>query len=159
MIVDVFQFDDSADGVPNFAQSLRDEVIGQLATFNAIVVVADPSKPTYRNAVGYTLQGGVQRDGNKLRSILRLARRSDAAVIWANSYYADLRVRSILQIQADLGQEIATAVAKPRGHSSWPAPTPEMIENSRREAHRRSPTHGGPWALLGRTSGRLGEPN
>jgi TolB-like protein/Tfp pilus assembly protein PilF len=115
VIVDMFQSDDMAGGASDVAQGLRDEVIGQLATFDDIVVVADPSKTNYGSAMGYSLQGSVQRDGSRLRSVLRLVRRSDAAVIWANNYDSDLRVGSILQIQADVGQQIAIAVAQPYG--------------------------------------------
>jgi TolB-like protein len=115
VIVDMFQSDDPGGSASDIAQGLRDEVIGQLATFGDIVVVADPSKANDGSAKAYSLQGGVQRDGDRLRSILRLVRRSDAAVVWANNYDADLRVRSIVQIQADVGQEIAIAVAQPYG--------------------------------------------
>lgn len=115
VIVGIFQSDDPDGRTSDIAQALRDEVIGQLATFNDIVVVADPSRADYTNGVSYSLQGSVRRNGDKLRSILRLVRRSDAAVVWANNYDADLRVRSILQIQADIGQEIAVAIAQPYG--------------------------------------------
>lgn len=115
VVVDMFQYDDAGNNASDIAQGLRDEVIGQLATFDDIVVVADPSKAAYGSSTGYSLQGSVQRDGDKLRSILRLVRRADATVVWANNYDADLRVRSILQVQADVGQQIATAVAQPYG--------------------------------------------
>jgi TolB-like protein len=115
VIVDMFQSDNPESSAADIALGLRDEVIGQLATFNDIVVVADPSKASYGSSIGYRLQGSIQRDGDKVRSILRLVRQSDAAVVWANNYDADLRVRSILQIQADVGQEIAIAVAQPYG--------------------------------------------
>ncbi len=115
VIVGAFQSDDPDGRSSRIAQALRDEVIGQLATFKDIMVVADPSQADYTNGVSYSLQGNVQRDGDKLRSILRLVRRSDAAVVWANNYDADLRVRSILQIQADIGEEIAGAIAQPYG--------------------------------------------
>ncbi|MBB3962643.1 hypothetical protein [Rhizobium metallidurans] len=115
IIVDEFQSDGTEGSTADIAQGLRDEVIGQLATFDDIVVVADPSRTSDGNASGFALQGSVQRDGNKLRSISRLIRRSDAAVIWANNYDADLGTRSILQIQADIGQDIAVAVARPYG--------------------------------------------
>jgi TolB-like protein len=115
IVIDLFQSDGPKGGAWDIAQGLRDEVIGQLATFDDIVVVADPSKAEHRSSMDYTLQGNVLRDGDRLRSITRLVRRSDATVIWANDYDADLRVKSILQIQADIGQEIATAVAQPYG--------------------------------------------
>ncbi|MDM9625602.1 hypothetical protein QTL95_06835 [Rhizobium sp. S152] len=115
VVVDTFQFDGSDNDASDIAQGLRDEVIGQLAKFDDIVVVADASKANYRSASGYTLQGNIQRDGDRLRAISRLVRRSDATVIWANNYDADLGAKSILQTQADIGQDIAIAVAQPYG--------------------------------------------
>lgn len=115
VVVDAFQFDASDNDAADIAQGLRDEVIGQLAKFEDIIVVADASKANHRSATGYTLQGNVQRDGDRLRAISRLVRRSDATVIWANNYDANLSAKSVLQIQADIGQDIAIAVAQPYG--------------------------------------------
>jgi TolB-like protein len=108
----------AGSGISNAAEiayGLRDEVIGQLAKFDDIVVVADPSRTRHAAAAGYALQGNVQLDGNRLRAVARLVRQSDGAVIWANNYDADLRAQSKLAIQADVAQQIATAVAQPYG--------------------------------------------
>jgi TolB-like protein len=113
IVVDLFQSDGPDSTSSGGAQGMRDEVIGQLAKFDDIIVVADPSKASLQSLVGYTLQGNVQRDGNRLRSMFRLVRRSDAAVIWARNYDSDLGIKGILQIQADIGQDIAIAVAQP----------------------------------------------
>ncbi len=115
IVVEKFQSDGAEGATADIAQGLRDEVIGQLATFDDIIVIADPSRANDGNMRGFALQGSVQRDGDKLRSISRLIRRSDAAVIWANNYDADLRAKSVLQIQADIGQDIAVSVAQPYG--------------------------------------------
>jgi TolB-like protein len=115
IVVENFQSDGEEGATADIAQGLRDEIIGQLATFDDIIVVADPSRAKDGNLHGFALQGSVQRDGNRLRSISRLIRRSDAAVIWANNYDADLGAKSILQIQADIGQDIAVSVAQPYG--------------------------------------------
>jgi TolB-like protein len=115
IVVENFQSDGEEGATADIAQGLRDEIIGQLATFDDIVVVADPSRAKDGPMNGFALQGSVQRDGNRLRSISRLIRRSDAAVIWANNYDADLGAKSILQVQADIGQDIAVSVAQPYG--------------------------------------------
>jgi hypothetical protein len=59
VIVDMFQSDDPGGSASDIAQGLRDEVIGQLATFGDIVVVADPSKANDGSSKAYSLQGGV----------------------------------------------------------------------------------------------------
>ncbi|NLS08383.1 hypothetical protein HGP14_35025, partial [Rhizobium sp. P32RR-XVIII] len=115
VVVEVFAGGGPADTTPDIAHGLRDEVIGQLAKFDDIVVVADPSRTDHAAAAGYALQGTVQLDGDRLRSVARLVRQSDGAVIWANTYDADLRAQSKLAIQADVAQQIAAAVARPYG--------------------------------------------
>ncbi|TCU40096.1 hypothetical protein [Rhizobium azibense] len=108
----------AGSGVPNaveIAHGLRDEVISQLAKVDDIIVVADPSRTGRTAAAGYALQGNVQLDGSRLRSVARLVRQSDGAVIWANNYDADLRTQSKLAVQADIAQQISTAVALPYG--------------------------------------------
>lgn len=115
VVVDTFGSDGAENSASDIAHGLRDEIISQLTKFDAVIVVADPSRASHSNATGYTLQGNVQLEGNRLRSAARLIRRSDATVIWANNYDADLRARSKLEIQAEIGQQIAIAVAQPYG--------------------------------------------
>ncbi|MDE1991740.1 MAG: hypothetical protein KGI75_04525 [Rhizobiaceae bacterium] len=108
-------FDDGGvvDAASDFAHGLRSEIIGQLAKFADIVVIADPSKANPQNPVGYALQGDVQLDGDRIHSVARLVRQSDGAVIWAKNYDADLRASNKLDIQADVAEQIASAVAQP----------------------------------------------
>lgn len=99
----------------DIAHGLRDEVIGQLTKFGNIVVVAAATDTAPPSRTGYGLQGNVQIDGNKLRSVARLVRQADGTVIWANNYDADLRSQSKLEIQAAIAEQIASAVAQPYG--------------------------------------------
>ncbi|TCU20379.1 hypothetical protein [Rhizobium sullae] len=115
VVVEAFKEGRPVDTTFDIAHGLRDEVIGQLAKFDDIVVIADPSKADRAGTTGYALQGSIQLDGERLRSVARLLRQSDGAVIWANNYDADLRAQSKLAIQADVAEQIASAVAQPYG--------------------------------------------
>ncbi|PKA44801.1 hypothetical protein N2599_33780 (plasmid) [Rhizobium sullae] len=115
VVVEAFEEGRPVDTTFDIAHGLRDEVIGQLAKFDDIVVIADPSKADRAGTAGYALQGSIQLDGERLRAVARLMRQSDGAVIWANNYDADLRAQSKLAIQADVAEQIASAVAQPYG--------------------------------------------
>ncbi|MBB4277955.1 hypothetical protein [Rhizobium mongolense] len=115
VVVGGFADTNAADAILDIGHGLRDEIISQLAKFDDIVVVSDPLRADHPAAAGYTLQGNVQLDGDRLRSVARLVRQSDGAVIWANNYDANLKAQSKLAIQADVGQQIASAVAEPYG--------------------------------------------
>ncbi|AJD42511.1 TolB/tetratricopeptide repeat domain-containing protein [Rhizobium gallicum bv. gallicum R602sp] len=113
VVVEVFGNGRPVDTTFDIAHGLRDEVIGQLAKFDDVVVIVDPSRA--EGAAGYALQGNIQLDGERLRSVARLVRQFDGAVIWANNYDADLRAQSKLEIQSDVAEQIAIAVAQPYG--------------------------------------------
>ncbi|MFA1621385.1 hypothetical protein ACDY96_00805 [Rhizobium mongolense] len=115
VVVGVFADTGASVAISDIAHGLRDEIIRQLAKFDDIVVVSDPLRTDHAAAASYTLQGNVQLDGDRLRSVARLVRQFDGAVIWANSYDANLKAQSKLAIQADVGQQIAGAVAEPYG--------------------------------------------
>ena len=78
------------------AQGLTDEVIGQLAKFKEIVVVAGTG---IMLAAGdsealFALEGRVRLHGDKLRLNARLLDRNSGSVVWTNNY------DSIVQVQA-----------------------------------------------------------
>ena len=113
--VEVFAESSSVDSSSDIARGLRDDIIGQLAQLDDIVVVADPPMGDRATAADYALQGNVQTDGSRLRSVARLVRRADGAVIWANNFDADLRAQNKLWIQSNVARQIAGAVARPHG--------------------------------------------
>ncbi|APO72247.1 TolB/tetratricopeptide repeat domain-containing protein (plasmid) [Rhizobium gallicum] len=115
VVVEAFENGRPVDTTFDIAHGLRDEVIGQLAKFDDIVVIADPSKADRAGPAGYALQGSIQLEGERLRSVARLVRQFDGVVIWASNYDADLRTQSKLEIQSDVAHQIATAVAQPYG--------------------------------------------
>jgi TolB-like protein len=119
--VAVERFIDMADDdkASVISQGLTDEVIAKLVKFREILVVDVTAAPHESDdglgKARYALQGAVRRDGDRIRSTIRLVRRSDRAVIWANNYDADFRVQSIFETETALAEKIATAVAQPFG--------------------------------------------
>ncbi|MGZ2486322.1 TolB-like protein [Rhizobium pisi] len=113
--VEVIAESSSVDSSSDIARGLRDDIIGQLAQLDDIVVVADTPTGDHATAADYALQGNVQTDGSRLRSVARLVRRADGAVIWANNFDADLRVQNKLWIQSNVARQIAGAIAQPHG--------------------------------------------
>ncbi|MBP2449066.1 hypothetical protein [Rhizobium leguminosarum] len=115
----VERLDAVSGGAPatDIARGMTDDIIEKMVRFNEIIVVTAMPR---NNGVAsseplYALQGSVELEGNRLRSIVRLVRRADAAVIWANSYDVDTEVQGIPETQASLAGDIATAVARPFG--------------------------------------------
>ncbi|WFU11954.1 hypothetical protein QA646_26630 (plasmid) [Rhizobium sp. CB3090] len=118
VLVESFEEISKEGGSADIARGLTEEVIGELAKFKEIAVIAKqpPSRPDVRvEEPRFALQGGVRVDGNKLRLTTRLVRRSDGSVIWADNYDRDLRVQDMLDVEADVAQRVATAVAQPYG--------------------------------------------
>ncbi|KRB50015.1 hypothetical protein ASE04_15640 [Rhizobium sp. Root708] len=115
VIVEFFAESGPDDASSDIARGLRDDIIGQLAQFRDIVVVADPLKNRRSGGADYALQGNVQLDGSRFRSVARLVRQSDGAVIWANNYDADLHAQNKLVIQSDIARQVASAIAQPYG--------------------------------------------
>ncbi|RDJ10537.1 hypothetical protein [Rhizobium grahamii] len=115
IIVETFDGGGLSSTAANLAHGLRDEIIGKLAKFDDILVIADSSKTEERSQTAYGLEGNVQLDGDRLRLAARLVRQSDGVVIWANNYDADVRVQGKLEIQAYAAEQIASAIAEPYG--------------------------------------------
>lgn len=115
VIVEFFAESSSADVGSDIARGLRDDVIGQLAQFDDIVVVADPLGAEHVAAADYILQGNVQIDGSRLRAAARLVHQVDGAVIWASNFDGDLQDQNKLVIQGDVARKIANAIAQPYG--------------------------------------------
>jgi hypothetical protein len=61
------------------------------------------------------LGGSVDLDASTFRFQAQLTRRSDDAVLWAQSYTGDLEVSRILEIEEDIARQVATALAQPYG--------------------------------------------
>ncbi|MGR9171065.1 hypothetical protein [Rhizobium sp. KDH_Rht_773_N] len=113
VIVEFFSESDLADTGLDIARGVRDDVIGQLAQSDDIVVVADP---LHTGAGGdLVLQGNVQLDGSRLRTAARLVRQLDGVIVWANNFDADLSAENKLAIQGNIARQIANAITQPHG--------------------------------------------
>ncbi|MGR9060108.1 hypothetical protein ACU8NH_30205 (plasmid) [Rhizobium leguminosarum] len=115
VVVDFFAESGLIGAGSDIARGLRDDVIGQLAQFDDIVVVTGSIRGEAADGAAYALQGNVQLDGSRMRAAARLVRQSDGAVIWADNYDANLDVQNKLVIQADVARKIASAIAQPYG--------------------------------------------
>lgn len=115
VIVEFFAENGSADAGSDIARGLRDDVIGQLALFDDIIVVADPMRSDRAANATYALQSSVQLDRSRLRTAARLVRQSDGTVIWADNFDADLQAQNKLAIQGSIARQITNAIAQPHG--------------------------------------------
>lgn len=115
VLVEFFAESSPVDAGSDIALGLRDDIIGQLAQFDDIVVVADPLRGEHAAEADYALQGNVQFDGSRLRAVARLVRQLDGAVIWANNFDADLQDQNKLAIQGNVARQVANAIAQPYG--------------------------------------------
>lgn len=103
-------------------RGLTDEVIGQMARFKEIAVIAGrpgdggvKDQATESDLPLYALEGRVRADNDKLRLTARLVSRVDSSVVWTRSFDADLGVRQLLDLEADVARAVATALAQPYG--------------------------------------------
>ncbi|MDR6755270.1 TolB-like protein [Mycoplana sp. BE70] len=104
------------------ARGLTDEVIGQMARFKEISVIAGrpddggvKERATRNDLPLYALEGRVRADNDKLRLTTRLLSRADNSVVWTGSFDADLGVRQLLDMESDVARAVATALAQPYG--------------------------------------------
>lgn len=116
----VQHFESAADGglASDISRGITDDIIEKLVPFKDIVVVAPLSairEGQMSSQPLYALEGSVRLEGSTLRSTVRLVRRVDGVVIWANNYDANMKIEGILKTQASLAEHIATAVARPFG--------------------------------------------
>ncbi|MGV4793684.1 hypothetical protein [Rhizobium sp. F40D2] len=121
--VELFAESSSIDTSSDIAGGLRDDIIGRLAQLDDIVVVADPPAGDHAAAADYALQGNVQMDGSRLRSVARLVRQADGVVIWANNFDADLRAENKLGIQTNIARQIAGAITQAQRAAIFQADT------------------------------------
>ncbi|OCP05512.1 MULTISPECIES: hypothetical protein [unclassified Ensifer] len=100
------------------ARGLTEEVVGNIARFKEINLVSRPgSKDALQTPDDptYALEGQVRLEGERLRLVVRLVRRSDGSVLWANAYDERLQSQEIIDLQAKTAAAVAGAVAQPYG--------------------------------------------
>jgi adenylate cyclase len=109
-----------------YAAGLSEEILAQLARFRELTVFgretsgavpAGVSAPEIRLKFGnrFTLEGSVRMSDGRLRITSRVLDGETATVIWSDTYDADLRTSSIVDIEMNVASKVATAVAQPYG--------------------------------------------
>lgn len=109
-----------------YAAGLSEEILAQLARFKELRVFGretssalppEATAPEIQRRFGsrYILEGGVRLADNKLRITSRVLDGETAAIVWADSYDADLRASNIVDIERTIASKVATAVAQPYG--------------------------------------------
>lgn len=109
-----------------YAAGLTEEVLSQIARFREIRVLgsetsrslpatADAAELNRRLGIRYVLEGGVRIFGGRLRVTSRVVDAETSQVLWSQTYDEDLRSSDIVQIEVDIANKVATAVAQPYG--------------------------------------------
>jgi TolB-like protein/Tfp pilus assembly protein PilF len=110
-------FDAVAGGSASaIASALGTEVVTEVARFKDIVIVTrtaddDGDRPPPQ----YQLGGSVAVEDEQLRVQVRLERRWDGAVVWADRYVAALSDEPLFALESRIAGQIATTVGQPYG--------------------------------------------
>jgi TolB-like protein/cytochrome c-type biogenesis protein CcmH/NrfG len=109
-----------------YAAGITEEVLVQLARFKELTVFgrettqavpSSASAPEIHFQLGsrYILEGSVRVAAGRVRVTSRVLFAETGAVLWSQSYDADLRVSDIVDVETDIASKVATAVAQPYG--------------------------------------------
>jgi TolB-like protein len=116
---------DNLSGDPSqeyFSDGMTDELIGAISGIKLLRVISRTSVMRYKGArksipeiarelrVDAVVEGSVMRSGEKVRIITQLIYASEEKHVWAGRYERELR--DILQLQAEIAQEIANQIQK-----------------------------------------------
>ncbi|HSM35925.1 MAG TPA: tetratricopeptide repeat protein [Longimicrobiales bacterium] len=111
-----------ADTEP-FVEGLHDDVLTQLSRIERLRVISRTSVQEYRDTerpipeiaselgVGHVLEGGVQRDGGRVRLNVQLIDGRTDEHVWAQTFDRDLTIGGVFEIQSELAAGIAGALA------------------------------------------------
>lgn len=120
----VEQFEDLAGTATSavVARGLTEELVGQLARFREITVMAPAraGEPSGSIASGddaprFRLEGSVRTSDERLRLVARLVEISDGQIIWSNIYDEELNVTQMVELQESLARDVSLALAQPYG--------------------------------------------
>ncbi len=121
LVVRPFETLGAAPEAKQIAPGLADELIGRLAHYDGVTVVAESSAanalvPTPRcGAIGYVLQGTTRRSGRRLRISAQLLDYADGRYLWVRTFDRVASTKDLWALQEDLAGSIANAVAGPDG--------------------------------------------
>ena len=121
MVVRPFETLGAAPEAKQVAPGLADELIGHLAQYDGVTVVAELSGPTALvptprcGAIGYVLQGTTRRSGRRLRISAQLLDYADGRYLWIRTFDRVAGTKDLWALQEDLADAIAKAIAGPAG--------------------------------------------
>ncbi|MBN2629917.1 MAG: hypothetical protein JXR75_05195 [Rhodobacteraceae bacterium] len=95
------------------ATGLTQEVIDKLARFKDIIVVE--GEVAGATPARYELRGSVSLSPDDYVLHVRLVKRSDGAVLWAERYHGKLSVEGLWQAQSDIADSVAAAIGQTDG--------------------------------------------
>lgn len=122
-----------------FADGMTDELIAILAKNSGLRVIGSTSVFAYRNrqgdvrgiadslGVANVLEGGLQKDGNRLRVRVRLLDARDGSTRWSETY--DRELRDVFAVQGEIAQAVARELGVRLGVTSTAAPRRQPTQN------------------------------
>lgn len=126
LLVATFDALDDRPEIRVYAAGLTDELITELSRFGDMVVLgpetsraAGPSPAAdavaERYGAGLLLSGSVRSAEGRISVTARLVDAANRQVLWSNSYKAELNTRNLLDVQSDIAEQVAAAIARPYG--------------------------------------------
>jgi TolB-like protein/Tfp pilus assembly protein PilF len=106
-----------------FVEGLHDDLLTQLSRLERLRVISRTSVQEYRDTqkaipdiaaelgVGHVLEGGVQRDGGRVRLNVQLIDGRTDEHLWAETFDRDLSMGGVFEIQSELAARIAESLA------------------------------------------------
>ena len=110
-----------------FAEGVTDQIVTDLARFNALFVLstqstakyqeqsADPQRLKRELGVDYLLDGSVRRERDKISLSTRLVDAESGQIIWSETYGDKLIPSNVFEIQDDVSQQVSAIVASNYG--------------------------------------------
>lgn len=110
-----------------FSDGITQEIISQLGRFGELNLIAGHTAFQYkgqptnlqqlRNELGvqYTLKGTVRISGSKIRISANLVNTETTGVLWTQSFDKDLSLQDVIEIQDEVAENVASALAQPYG--------------------------------------------
>jgi TolB-like protein/DNA-binding winged helix-turn-helix (wHTH) protein len=119
----VLPFDNLSGNPENayFADGIKDEILTRLSKIAALKVISRTSTQKFKSApdnvhevaqqlgVANILEGSVQKSGETVRVTVQLIRAQSDTHLWAETY--DRKLTDIFQVESEVAQRIATALA------------------------------------------------
>jgi TolB-like protein len=100
--------------------ALADELVVDLSRSKELMVIA-PDGVSKANPT-YVLEGSVRIEDQDMRSIVRLVRKADGAVVWSGIYNVNTAGRNMLDVETTIARSISTSVSALRTLSKGDQP-------------------------------------